>query len=217
MRAKVAYDDPRQPRRGRRRAHGLLVLLRRGPPRARQARPGARPGEHGVAEGPALRGPREATSCSVTARPSNIEEFDYIFAREQAASACRSGTRCRTLTLIGHSHLCKSFALNPSTRRRRRCVAQKFELRPGWKYIVSVGSVGQPRDFDTRASYTVYDTETKRLRVQAGRVRREDVGEQDPGVGPRAELRHPPVPRDLSQRRADSPRPSPGSRRRRRG
>ena len=40
-------------------------------------------------------------------------------------------------------------------------VSQKFELRPGWKYIVSVGSVGQPRDYDPRASYTIYDTETK--------------------------------------------------------
>jgi len=40
-------------------------------------------------------------------------------------------------------------------------VAQKFNLRPGWKYIVSVGSVGQPRDFDPRASYTVYDSETR--------------------------------------------------------
>jgi diadenosine tetraphosphatase ApaH/serine/threonine PP2A family protein phosphatase len=31
-------------------------------------------------------------------------------------------------------------------------------LDPGRKYIISVGSVGQPRDFDNRASYTVYDT-----------------------------------------------------------
>jgi diadenosine tetraphosphatase ApaH/serine/threonine PP2A family protein phosphatase len=34
-------------------------------------------------------------------------------------------------------------------------------LRPSWKYIVSVGSVGQPRDYDPRASYTIYDTETR--------------------------------------------------------
>ena len=40
-------------------------------------------------------------------------------------------------------------------------VAQKFKLRPGWKYIVSVGSVGQPRDYDPRASYVLFDTESK--------------------------------------------------------
>jgi diadenosine tetraphosphatase ApaH/serine/threonine PP2A family protein phosphatase len=38
-----------------------------------------------------------------------------------------------------------------------------FDLLPGRKYIVSVGSVGQPRDYDNRASYTVYDTTRKRF------------------------------------------------------
>jgi len=40
-------------------------------------------------------------------------------------------------------------------------VAPRFVIRPGHKYIVSVGSVGQPRDYDNRASYTIYDTEEK--------------------------------------------------------
>ena len=31
------------------------------------------------------------------------------------------------------------------------------------KYIVSVGSVGQPRDYDNRASFTIYDTKEKRF------------------------------------------------------
>jgi diadenosine tetraphosphatase ApaH/serine/threonine PP2A family protein phosphatase len=35
---------------------------------------------------------------------------------------------------------------------------QKFVIRPGHKYIVSVGSVGQPRDYDNRASYTIFDS-----------------------------------------------------------
>jgi len=41
--------------------------------------------------------------------------------------------------------------------------AVDFNLEDGRKYIVSVGSVGQPRDYDNRASYTIYDTETKRF------------------------------------------------------
>ena len=36
-----------------------------------------------------------------------------------------------------------------------------FELGPDRKYIVSVGSVGQPRDYDNRASYTVYDSDAR--------------------------------------------------------
>ena len=63
------------------------------------------------------------------------------------------------LTLIGHSHLCKSFALSPDGVYE--VVSDRFELREGWRYIVSVGSVGQPRDYDPRASFVVFDTESK--------------------------------------------------------
>ncbi len=93
--------------------------------------------------------------------PLNLEEFDYIFARDQAAKCLPIWESLPPLTVIGHSHLCKSFALRPDHQGAQEIVAQTFQLRPGWKYIVSVGSVGQPRDFDPRASYTVFDTETK--------------------------------------------------------
>ena len=38
-----------------------------------------------------------------------------------------------------------------------------FKLDKNRKYIVSVGSVGQPRDYDNRASYTVYDSDEQRF------------------------------------------------------
>jgi NAD(P)-dependent dehydrogenase (short-subunit alcohol dehydrogenase family) len=71
--------------------------------------------------------------------PLNIEEFDYIFARDQAAQCLEIWDDLAPLTLIGHSHLCKSFAL--SQDGVHEVVSDRFELRPGWKYIVSVGSV----------------------------------------------------------------------------
>lgn len=91
--------------------------------------------------------------------PLNIEEFDYIFARDQAAQCLEIWESLAQITLIGHSHLCKAFAL--SADAVHEVVSESFELRPGWKYIVSVGSVGQPRDYDPRASYVVYDSESK--------------------------------------------------------
>ncbi len=45
--------------------------------------------------------------------PLNVQEFDYIFARDQAARCMSIWDSIPALTLIGHSHLCKSFALNP--------------------------------------------------------------------------------------------------------
>jgi diadenosine tetraphosphatase ApaH/serine/threonine PP2A family protein phosphatase len=88
--------------------------------------------------------------------PVNLEEFEYIFSSDQAARCLEIWDTLATVTFIGHSHLCKAFAL---TRDEVfEVVAQKFEIRPDHRYIISVGSVGQPRDYDPRASYTLYDT-----------------------------------------------------------
>jgi predicted phosphodiesterase len=91
--------------------------------------------------------------------PIRLEEFEYIFAPEQARECLSIWNELGDITLIGHSHLCKVFALRPG--EVEELPARKFALRDGWKYIVSVGSVGQPRDYDNRASYTLYDTSTR--------------------------------------------------------
>jgi predicted phosphodiesterase len=91
--------------------------------------------------------------------PINIEEFEYIFAPEQAARCLPEWQRLADVTFIGHSHLCKSFALGNNDVHE--VVANRFELRQGFKYIISVGSVGQPRDYDNRASYTIYDDQQR--------------------------------------------------------
>ncbi len=93
--------------------------------------------------------------------PVRLEEFEYIFAPEQARECLPIYDDLGHITLIGHSHLCKVFALTPTTVEELPAV--DFELRPDRKYIVSVGSVGQPRDYDNRASFTVYDTDRKRF------------------------------------------------------
>ena len=91
--------------------------------------------------------------------PVNHEEFEYIFALEQADRLRAVWQDLADLTFIGHSHLCKAFALGKDDTYE--VVAQEFTLRDGYKYIVSVGSVGQPRDYDPRSSYTLFDTATR--------------------------------------------------------
>jgi len=93
--------------------------------------------------------------------PVRLEEFEYIFAPEQARECLAIREQLGHLTLIGHSHLCKVFAL--SKTNVEELPSMDFELEPDKKYIVSVGSVGQPRDFDNRASFTIYDTDKKRF------------------------------------------------------
>lgn len=93
--------------------------------------------------------------------PIRLEEFEYIFAPEQARECLSILNELGDITFIGHSHLCKVFALRPG--EVEELPARKLTLRDGWKYIVSVGSVGQPRDYDNRASYTIYDSDKREL------------------------------------------------------
>jgi diadenosine tetraphosphatase ApaH/serine/threonine PP2A family protein phosphatase len=93
--------------------------------------------------------------------PVRLEEFEYIFAPEQARECLPIYGELGHLTLIGHSHLCKVFALTPNSVEELPPI--DFELQPDRKYIVSVGSIGQPRDYDNRASFTVYDSDRKRF------------------------------------------------------
>lgn len=91
--------------------------------------------------------------------PVDLREFEYIFSTEQAATCLPMWDELGRATFIGHSHLCKSFAI--SRDRVYEVVTKTFELREGFKYIISVGSVGQPRDHDPRACGTVYDTDAQ--------------------------------------------------------
>ena len=93
--------------------------------------------------------------------PVRLEEFEYIFAPEQARECLGIWEKLGQITFIGHSHLCKVFALTRNSVEEMPPV--DFDLEEDKKYIVSVGSVGQPRDFDNRASFTVYDFAKKRF------------------------------------------------------
>jgi diadenosine tetraphosphatase ApaH/serine/threonine PP2A family protein phosphatase len=87
--------------------------------------------------------------------PVDLEQFEYIFTIDQAATCLPIWTRLGQVTFIGHSHLCKAYALG--RERVYEVITKRFEIHPEFRYIISVGSVGQPRDHDPRASLTVYD------------------------------------------------------------
>lgn len=91
--------------------------------------------------------------------PLDPEEYDYIFTLDQAEELAEAMPELPKITFIGHSHLVKVFAVGADTALD--VVAPKFRLKDGFRYVVTVGSVGQPRDYDPRACAGVYDTETE--------------------------------------------------------
>lgn len=93
--------------------------------------------------------------------PHQPEEYDYIFALDQARELMQLKPDLADVTFIGHSHLTKVFAL--TAEEALDVVAPKFTLKPGMRYVITVGSVGQPRDYDPRACAGLYDTESKKF------------------------------------------------------
>jgi predicted phosphodiesterase len=91
--------------------------------------------------------------------PVQPEDYDYIFSTDQARALLPFRDELADVTFIGHSHLTKVFALTEDDALD--VVAPKFRLKPGLKYVVTVGSVGQPRDYDPRACAGLYDTERR--------------------------------------------------------
>ena len=66
----------------------------------------------------------------------------------------------------GHTHIPLLFEYDSKTIRMNYLQSQTFDLLSSSKYLVNCGSVGQPRDYDKRACYVIFDTKTGELVVR---------------------------------------------------
>ena len=115
-------------------------------------------------------GPHTVDEVVEICHGSPFDEDAYIFDELDALRALKVSQR--PLCLFGHTHYPVTFQLSaeafdstgPSTLAETR-----IDLRPGRKYLVNPGSVGQPRDGDPRAAYAIADT--KALRVELFRLK----------------------------------------------
>ena len=82
------------------------------------------------------------------------ELFDYL---QTSYDAYLSMERMRApICFVGHSHVPVALVLDEIISYNLDPVVT---VPPGGKVIVNVGSVGQPRDRDPRASFVIYDSE----------------------------------------------------------
>lgn len=91
----------------------------------------------------------------------------YLFQLEDDKLAKRISTLTEPLTFAGHTHDLGLIEWDGKQLSRKVLKPGKITLDPDKRYIVNVGSVGQPRDGDTRAKYILFDTETRALTVNA--------------------------------------------------
>ncbi|HEX4013379.1 MAG TPA: metallophosphoesterase family protein [Candidatus Cybelea sp.] len=92
-----------------------------------------------------------------------VRYFDYILDKDAAAAAF-----ARTdapVVFVGHTHIAEYWVCEPDgvIGHKHMQHGGELELEEGKRYIVDVGSVGQPRDLNPLASFVFYDPEKKRV------------------------------------------------------
>lgn len=70
------------------------------------------------------------------------------------------------LCFVGHTHLLELVSWNGKTLRVTQLAFGKTRLEEGYRHIVNVGSVGQPRDGTNSAKYVIWDRERQALEVR---------------------------------------------------
>ena len=117
---------------------------------------------------------REGDLAFCHGAPVVPELFDYLFSVKQVADLLGSFDELAPVTFIGHSHLAIGFRLHPGPYADTEAGSQAapptaavdalaggpIKHEPPAKLIITVGSVGQPRDRDPRACCGVFDTDT---------------------------------------------------------
>lgn len=96
----------------------------------------------------------------VHASPANPEDWHYVLSPAEAEEEFAAFEE--KVCFIGHSHYPGTFVRSAEGVRYTR--APEIALESGHRYLVNVGSVGQPRDGDPRAAYLLYDELGRTLR-----------------------------------------------------
>jgi diadenosine tetraphosphatase ApaH/serine/threonine PP2A family protein phosphatase len=85
------------------------------------------------------------------------ERWDYLYDAEQAGPCMQAAGR--PLTFLGHTHTPKVFyeTAGGSLRELTPLPGEAIPLARHARYVINVGSVGQPRDGNSAACYVLYD------------------------------------------------------------
>ncbi len=105
----------------------------------------------------------------VHASPRRPEEWEYLLSAEDGFEAFADfATR---LCFVGHSHRPGVWSLGSSGPAHEDLGGpawhdHRVPFHDGRRYIVNVGSVGQPRDRDPRAAYVVWDEDERSITLR---------------------------------------------------
>lgn len=92
--------------------------------------------------------------------------FEYIASPLEALRM--SELMLKKICFIGHSHISGIFTISPNDKVEyfRASHGHEVSIDPKEKYIINVGSVGQPRDRNPQSAYAIYDTEKNKITIK---------------------------------------------------
>lgn len=96
------------------------------------------------------------------------EIFEYISSTRTAWNSTFSGMMDCSLAFFGHTHIAEYYthkAGDKGVDKFSMAEGGVIEIRPGFRYIINCGSVGQPRDRNPAASFGIYDTEAGEVEI----------------------------------------------------
>jgi diadenosine tetraphosphatase ApaH/serine/threonine PP2A family protein phosphatase len=117
-----------------------------------------------------------ARMMGVHASPYRPEDWEYVLDQVGAERAFEAMAPHRA-AFIGHSHSPVVFVDDGNAQRFPSDGPLMLDLKAR-RYVMNVGSVGQPRDGNPDASYAVYDDETDSVRLFRVRYDREKAAEK---------------------------------------
>jgi diadenosine tetraphosphatase ApaH/serine/threonine PP2A family protein phosphatase len=100
------------------------------------------------------------------AHGSPIDEEAYILGELDAADVFDSLDF--EVAFVGHSHFA-CFFMTSGGRARLRMMGRArhlLKMEPGVRYLINVGSVGQPRDHNPKAAYATYDAVARTVEMR---------------------------------------------------
>jgi diadenosine tetraphosphatase ApaH/serine/threonine PP2A family protein phosphatase len=99
--------------------------------------------------------------------PYQQEEFPYILDEAAVEAVVQHGAAYQSMIFVGHTHRGTAFIFRQQpVLRIWEDSRTTLQMSPGNRYVVNVGSVGQPRDGDWRAAYGIFDTEARTFELR---------------------------------------------------
>jgi diadenosine tetraphosphatase ApaH/serine/threonine PP2A family protein phosphatase len=92
---------------------------------------------------------------------SNPHRWNYIFKQKAADANFRN--QFNNVCFFGHTHVPLAFVKGTNIEKG---FYDTLKIRPGYQYLINVGSVGQPRDRNPKAAYAIYDLDEQTVTMR---------------------------------------------------